>query len=61
MTGSFMGRGNQYIQLLKLFLYHKVPTIGKQLLTLLQGVGFGPWTSGVGGECVTTVLQWSLS
>ena len=32
MTGSFMGRGNQYTQLVKV-LYHKLPTIGKQLPT----------------------------
>ena len=30
MTGSFVGRGNQYIQLAKV-LYCKLPTIGKQL------------------------------
>ena len=30
MTGSFMGRGNQYIQLVKV-LYCKLPTNGKQL------------------------------
>ena len=29
-TGSFMGRGNQYIQLVKV-LYCKLPTDGKQL------------------------------
>ena len=32
MTGSFMGRGNQYIQLVKV-LYCKLLTIGKQLQT----------------------------
>ena len=30
--GSFVGRGNQYIQLVKV-LYCKLPTIGKQLPT----------------------------
>ena len=30
MTGSFGGRGNQYIQLVKV-LHCKLPTIGKQL------------------------------
>ena len=30
MMGSFMGRGNQYIQLVKV-LYCKLPTISKQL------------------------------
>ena len=29
-TGSFMGRGNQYLQLVKV-LYCKLPTFGKQL------------------------------
>ena len=29
-TGSFVGRGNQYIQLVKV-LYCKLPTIGKQV------------------------------
>ena len=29
-TGTFMGRGNQYTQLVKV-LYCKLPTIGKQL------------------------------
>ena len=32
-TGSFVGRGNQYIQLVKV-LYCKLPTISKQLPTL---------------------------
>ena len=32
MTGSFVGRGNQYIQLVKV-RYCKLPTIYKQLLT----------------------------
>ena len=32
MTGSSMGRGNQYIQLVKI-LYCKLPTIGKELQT----------------------------
>ena len=31
-TGSFMGTGNHYIQLVKV-LYHKLPTIGKKLPT----------------------------
>ena len=33
MTGSFVGRGNQYIQLVSRFLYCKQPTIGEQLPT----------------------------
>ena len=32
MTGDFVGRGNQYIQFIKV-LYCKLPTIGKQLQT----------------------------
>ena len=32
MMGSFVGRGNQYTQLVKV-LYCKLPTIGKQLPT----------------------------
>ena len=31
-AGSFVGRGNQYIQLVKV-LYCELPTIGKQQLT----------------------------
>ena len=30
MTGNFVGRGNQYIQVVKV-MYCKLPTIGKQL------------------------------
>ena len=37
MTGSFVGRGNQYIQLVKV-LYCKLPTIGKQLPTFSNEV-----------------------
>ena len=39
-TGSFMGRGNQYIQLVK-FLYCKLPTNGKQLPAFILEVGPG--------------------
>ena len=35
--GTFVGRGNQYIQLVKV-LYCKLPTIGKQLPTFLHKV-----------------------
>ena len=35
MASSFMGRGNQYIQLVKV-LYCKLPTIGKQLQVKAQ-------------------------
>ena len=38
MMGSFVGRGNQYIQLVKV-LYCKLPTIGKQLPTFPLKVG----------------------
>ena len=44
MTVSFMGRGNQCIQLVK-FLYCKLPTIGKQLPTFphrVRGVDCRP-------------------
>ena len=34
-TGSFMGRGNQHIQLVKV-LYCKLPNIGMQLPTFPQ-------------------------
>ena len=40
MTGSFMGRGNQYIQLVKV-LYCKLPTNGKQLPAFPLEVGLG--------------------
>ena len=43
-TGSFVGRGNQYIQLVKV-LYYKLPTIGKQLPTFphkVQGLNRRP-------------------
>ena len=39
-TGSFMGRGNQYIQLVKI-LYCKLWTNGKQLLAFPLEVGLG--------------------
>ena len=38
MTGSWDGRGNQYIQLVK-FLYCKLSPNGKQLPTFLLEVG----------------------
>ena len=37
MTGSFMSRGNQHIQLVNV-LYYKLPTIGKQLPTFPHSV-----------------------
>ena len=58
MTASFVGRGNQYIQLVKV-LYCKLPTIGKQLPTFPHKVwGIELLTSEVGGQCVTTVPPW---
>ena len=43
-TGSWKGRGNQYIQLVKV-LYCKLPTNGKQLpaFPLEAGPGTDPW------------------
>ena len=38
MTGSFVGRGNQYIELVKV-LHYKLPTIGKPLLSSPHRVG----------------------
>ena len=55
-TSSFMGRGNQYIQLVKV-LYCKLPTIGKQLATT-NVPGFEPPTTEVGGKCITTRSLW---
>ena len=51
MTGAFVGRGNQYIQLVKV-LYCTLPTIGKQLPTWphkVQGVNRRPprWETSV--------------
>ena len=40
MTGSVIGRGNQYIQLVKV-LYCKLPTNGKQLPAFPLEVGPG--------------------
>ena len=57
--GSFVDRGNQYIQLVKV-LYCQLPTSGKLLPTSPHKVpGFEPPTSEVGGECVTTAPSWS--
>ena len=53
-----MGRGNQYIQLVKA-LYCKLLTIGETSFPT-YGLGFEPPTSEVGGECVTTVPLWHL-
>ena len=55
-TGSWKGRGNQYIQLVKV-LYCKLPTNGKQLPAFPLEVGPGTELSAseVGGESVTTL------
>ena len=54
MMGSFMGRGNQYIQLVKV-LYCTLLTIHKKLPSLpTYGSGFELLTTEVVGECVTS-------
>ena len=53
-----MGRGNQYIQLIKV-LYCKLPTTGKQLPAFPHGVWvLNEKTSEVGGACITAVPPW---
>ena len=53
-----MGRGNQYIQLVKVMCC-KLPTIGKKSQSFpTWGSGFETPTSEVGGECVTTAPPW---
>ena len=54
MMGSYLGRGNQYIQLVKV-LYYKLTTIGKKLLSFPHG-GFEQLISEVGGKCVALCL-----
>ena len=54
-TGSGKGRGNQYIQLVKV-LYCKLLTNGKQLPAFQQL--FQTAASDVGGESVTTLPPW---
>ena len=58
-TGSWKGRGNQYIQLVKV-LYYKLPTNSKQLpaFPLEAMLGTRIPASEVGGEIVTTLPQW---
>ena len=55
MTGSFVARGNQYTQLVKV-LYCKLPTMGKQLPTFphkVRGVNRQPqrWEASVLQHC----------
>ena len=55
--GSFMGRANQYKQLV-MALYCKLPTIGKQIPTFpLYYQEFEPQTSEVGGEGIKTMTS----
>ena len=60
-TGSWKGRGNQYIQFARV-VYCKLPTNGKQLpaFPLKAITGIEPPTSEVGGESVTTLPPWPL-
>ena len=61
MTGSFMGRGNQYIHLVKV-LYCKLPTIGKEVPTFKNRVwGRNSCPERWEIECVTTALPWPPS
>ena len=59
--GSFTGRENQYIQLVKV-LYCKLPTNDKQLPAFPLAVILGTelLISEVGGERVTTLPPWPL-
>ena len=60
-TGSWKGRGNQYIQFVRV-LYCKLPTNGKQLpaFPLEAVLGTEPRPE-VGGESVTTLPPWPPS
>ena len=59
MTGSWKGRGNQHIQLVKV-LYCKLPTNGKQLpaFPLEAMPGTESPASEMGGKNVTTLPPW---
>ena len=61
MTGSFMGRGNQYTQLVK-FLYCKLPTNSKQLpaFPLEVGPGFELRSQRWEARVFTTLPPWPL-
>ena len=61
MTGSWKGRGNQYIEFARV-VYCKLPTNGKQLpaFPLKASTGIELPTSEVGGESVTTLPLWPL-
>ena len=58
--GNFVGRGNQYIQLVQV-LYSALLTISKQLPTFPHKVWFEPLTSEVGGELYKVGLTGDLS
>ena len=62
MTGSWNGRGKQYIQFIRV-LYCKLPTNGKQLpaFPLEAMLGTEPQPQRVGGESVTTLPPWPLT
>ena len=59
MMGSLKGRGNQYIQFIRV-LYCKLPTNSKQLpaFPLEAMPGTETPASEVGGESVTTLPPW---
>ena len=62
--GSFVTRGNQYIQLVKV-LYYKLPTIGKQLPTFphkVRGLNRQPqrWEGSVLPLCPMAPVQFIL-
>ena len=69
-TGSWKGRGNQYIQFTRV-VYCKLPTNSKQLpaFPLKAITGMEPPTSEVGGESVTVgaqlrsqpILRWAIA
>ena len=56
--GTFMGRGNQYIQLVSRFC--KLPANSKQLQAFPPEVRIQTLISGERGECVTTVPSWPV-
>ena len=62
MTGSWKGRGNQYIEFARV-LYCKLPTNGKQLPAFPHKAltGIEPPASEVGGKSVTTLPPWPLT
>ena len=63
MTGSWKGRGNQYIEFARV-LYCKLPTNGKQLpafpLKAITGIEPRPQRWEARGESVTTLPPWPL-